>query len=101
MKEKIAILTNEGALSKDVKNGTLVSLFSMDDNIVTRVEYFKLKDEATEEHFSFIMKLKKVTMIYTDSLSMNLRKLLSNTGIIIKCKEDMAGDKFINQFVFV
>ncbi|WP_029904659.1 hypothetical protein [Prevotella sp. 10(H)] len=99
MEKIIAILTQKGALSKGIQENTTVNLFEIEGNNVKGVESVKL--ESTENnYFSLLMALKKVTLIYTDSISTDLKNILYKIGIITKCKDEITDDRFINQFVF-
>lgn len=99
MRKKVAILTQKGALSKGVQEDTTVNLFDLDDEKVTGVENIKL-EETTDNYFSLLMSIKKVSLIYVDTINNDLKRLLDMIGISTKCKDDMNDDKFINQFIF-
>lgn len=99
MVETIAILTEKGVPSKDLKKDTLVNVFRVEDGKVFEYESIKLEDNDSE-HFSHLLKLKEITLIYIEAVNNELRRLLNMLGIKIKCKEDWENDEFIGQFVF-
>lgn len=97
--KKVAILTQKGALSKGLQNNTTVNLFTMENDAVVEVENLKLEN-TSENYFSLLMALKKVSLIYVDTINNDLRRILEKIGIITKCKDEIFDDKFICQFVF-
>lgn len=99
MTKIIAILTQKNNLSKDVQNNTTVNLFEMDNEKVKGVETLRL-DNTENNYFSLLMAIKKVSIVYADTISTDLRNILAKIGITTKCKEDLENDKFINQFIF-
>lgn len=100
MEKVIAILTQKGSLSKGLQENTTVNLFKLnDDNKVMAVENVPLK-ETTHNYFSLLMSIKKVSLIYVDTISKELKLLLNRLGIKTKCKDEINDDKFINQFIF-
>lgn len=99
MEKVVAILTQKGALSKGLQENTTVNLFKLNDDKVTAVESVKLK-ETTHNYFSLLMALKKVSLIYVDTINNELKLLLSRLGIKTKCKDEINDDQFINQFIF-
>lgn len=99
MKKIIAILTQKGALSKGVQENTTVNLFELENENVKGVESLKL--ESTEDnYFSLLMAIKKVSLVYADTINSDLKSILNKIGIKTKCKEDIHSDRFINQFIF-
>jgi len=99
MEKIVAILTQKGALSKGLQENTMVNLFRLKDDKVTSVESVKLK-ENTYNYFSLLMAIKRVSLIYVDTLNNELKSLLNSIGIKTKCKDETDGDLFINQFIF-
>jgi len=99
MAEIIAILTQKGNLSKDIQDNTTVNLFEMENEKVKGVESLKLTN-TENNYFSLLMAIKKVSIVYADTISTDLRNILGKIGIKTKCKEDLDNDKFINQFIF-
>ncbi|MDU1905652.1 MAG: hypothetical protein E6772_12785 [Dysgonomonas sp.] len=99
MERIVAILTQKGALSKGIQENTMVNLFRLKDNKVTSVESVKLQ-ENTNNYFSLLMAIKRVSLIYVDTINNELRHLLNTIGIKTKCKDETDGDLFINQFIF-
>jgi len=99
MIKTIAILTQKGSLSKGIQDNTMVNLFEVDENMVKGVVSLKLEN-TENNYFSLLMALKKVSLIYIESINNDLKKLLDVIGIKTKCKEDMIDDKFIKQFIF-
>lgn len=99
MKKRIAILTQKGALSKDLQIDTTINLFSIEDEKVKKVENLQLK-ETSNRYFILLMKIKKVSIVYTETINTELKNTLAALGITTKCKEEMNNDKFINQFIF-
>jgi len=100
MRRKVAVLTQKGSLSKGVQQDTTVNLFDLDDEKVTGVENIRL-EETTDNYFSLLMSIKRVSLIYADTISNDLKRLLEMIGISTKCRDDdMDNDKFINQFIF-
>ncbi len=100
MKKIIAVLTQKGSLSKGLQDDTTINLFKMDDEKVTEVENVRL-EETSNSHFSLMMALKEVTLIYADTISHDLKRLLNKLGITTKCGDEIVDDRFINQFIFV
>ena len=99
MAEIIAILTQKRNLSKDIQRNTTVNLFELENEKVKGVESLKL-DNTENNYFSLLMALKRVSVVYTESINNDLRHLLSKIGIKIKCRDELNDDKFINQFIF-
>jgi hypothetical protein len=99
MTETIAILTQKGALSKGIQNNTTVNIFELENDKVKGVETLKLENTEAN-YFSLLMTLKKVTLIYTDSISNDLKNVLNKIGINIKNKDELTNDRFISQFIF-
>ena len=99
MEKIIAILTQKGSLSKGLQENTTVNLFRLENEEVKEVESVKL-ESTTDNHFSLMMALKKVNTVYTGSINNDLRNVLSRLGIMIKCKDEIANDQFINHFIF-
>lgn len=99
MEKTIAILTQKGSLSNDIHENTTVNLFKLKDEIVTGVESVKL-DSTTNNHFSLMMLLKKVNMVYAGNINIDLRNILTRLGINTKCRDEISGDKFMEQFIF-
>ncbi|NDV79070.1 hypothetical protein [Dysgonomonas sp. 511] len=99
MAKVIAVLTQKGSLSKGIQENTTVNLFSMENEKVKGVENIKLKGTG-HENFSLLMALKKVNLIYMESISAELKATLQESGISIKCKDEIGEDKFLSQFVF-
>lgn len=99
MAKIIAILTQKNSLSKGIQHNTTINLFEVDEDVVQGVESLKLENTGSN-NFSLLMALKKVSLIYIESINDDLKKLLEVIGIKTKCKEDMINDKFINQFIF-
>lgn len=99
MKKIIAILTQKGALSKGIQENTTVRLFSLEDEEVSKVENLKLEDIGNN-YFSLLMAVKKVSIVYAETINTDLRNLLNMMNIKTKCKGEMADDRFISQFIF-
>ncbi|MDU1891130.1 MAG: hypothetical protein E6767_10595 [Dysgonomonas sp.] len=99
MIETIAILTDKGALSKDLKENTLINVFKLENGKVCEYESITL-ESTDKKSFSKLLELKRVTLIYIESINHELKHFFGMLGIKIKCKEDWEGDEFINQFVF-
>ncbi|MDR2949299.1 MAG: hypothetical protein LBV71_08825 [Prevotella sp.] len=99
MAEIIAILTQKGNLSRDIQGNTTVNIFELENDKVKGVESLKL-DNTENNYFSLLMALKRVSIIYTDSINNDLKNLLSKIGIKTKCRDELNDDKFINQFIF-
>lgn len=99
MVETIAILTEKGIPSKEIKEDTLLNVFRVQDGKVFEYESIKLGNKDTE-NFSKLLKIKEISMVYLDAINNELRWLLCKLGIKVKCKEDWHDDKFIGQFIF-
>lgn len=99
MEKIIAILTQKGALSKGFQENTIVRLFSMKDDKVQKVENVKLEDTSNDS-ISLWMAAKKVTVLYAETISTELKYMLLVMGITTKCKEELGNDYFIEQFIF-
>lgn len=99
MIKTIAIITEKGVPGKDIKENTQLNVFRLKGGKVVEYENIKLESNDTD-YFSKLLKVKEISMIYIETINGELKKLLGILGIGIKCKEDWAGDKFIEQFVF-
>ncbi|NDW18173.1 hypothetical protein D0T53_04475 [Dysgonomonas sp. 216] len=99
MKKKVAILTQKGSLSRDIQTDTKVNIFDIENEEVSGVEQIVLEN-TSNNYFSLLMALKKVSMVYVDSINSDLKNILLKIGITTKCKEDIINDKFINGFIF-
>lgn len=95
----IAIITEKGVPGNDIKENTQINVFKLEGNRVCSYESIRLNNNDHKE-FSMLLKLKEITLIYTDTINNELKRILSILGIGIKCKDDWEGDKFIEQFVF-
>ncbi|MFV0417819.1 MAG: hypothetical protein ACK5KT_03655 [Dysgonomonas sp.] len=95
----VAIITEKGIPGKDIKENTQINVFKLEDNKVRSYESIKLNNNDHKE-FSMLLKLKEISLIYTDTITNELKRILNILGIGIKCKDDWEGDKFIEQFVF-
>ncbi len=99
MIKTIAIIMDKGGPSKEIKEDTTVNIFRMKDDKVFSHESIKL-DNNSNDHFSSLLKLKEISLIYMDTITNDLKYILSKLGIGIKCKDEWDNDKFISQFVF-
>lgn len=99
MEKVIAVLTQKGSLSKGIQDNTTVNLFKLQDEKVTEFESIHLSN-SENNHFSLLMVMKKVSLIYIDTISNDLKRLLEVVGIRTKCKDDTTDDMFINKFIF-
>lgn len=99
MEKIVAILTQRGALSKGLHEDTMVNLFKMNNEKVMGVENVPL-EETTNTYFSLMMALREVSLIYVDTISHDLKRLLEKLGIKTKCKNEVANDRFLEQFIF-
>ena len=95
----IAIITDKGSPSKEIKENTLINVFQLEGDKVSGYESFKL-ESSDDSSFSMLLKLKKISLIYLDTLNNDLKRLLQMIGVNVKCKEEWADDDFINKFVF-
>lgn len=100
MLKTIAIITEKGIPSKEIKENTLINVFSLDGDKVSGYESIKL-ERRDNNYFSRLLKLKKISLIYIDTINNDLRHLLHKVGIGIKCKEEWGDDLFIRQFIFI
>lgn len=99
MKQKVAILTQKGVLSKGLQENTTINIFELENDKIVGVENVLL-EETSEVKFSFMMCLKQVSIIYTESITNSLKKVLQTIGISIKCKDELNDDQFIALFEF-
>jgi len=99
MKKTIAILTQKGSLSKGIQPNTTVNLFSLVGDEVKEVENLKLEDTGNN-YFSLLMAVKKVSIIYIETINTDLKNMLNTLGIKTKCRDEIYDDKFINHFIF-
>lgn len=99
MVRTIAIITEKGVPCKGITENAQVNIFRMEDDKVLGYESVKLNDSDTD-NFSKLLKIKEITLIYIETITNEMKRLLSKLGIGIKCKEEWDGDKFIEQFVF-
>lgn len=99
MEKIIAILTQRGALSKGFQDNTIIRLFSLNDDKVQKVENVKL-ESTDNDSISLWMSAKKVTTLYAETMSADLKRMLQKMGIKTKCKDDLENDYFIKQFIF-
>lgn len=99
MEKIIAILTQKNSLSKGLQNNTTINYFKIQNEAVVEIETVKL-DNTSENYFSLLMAIKKVSLIYIDTISNNLKGMLNKIGIATKCGNEINNDRFINQFIF-
>lgn len=99
MVETIAILTEKGVPSKDLKENTLVNVFKLENGKVVEYESIRLED-SDKNNFSKLLKIKEITLVYIESINNELKNFFHMLGIKIKCKDEWEDDKFISQFVF-
>lgn len=99
MKKIIAILTQKNSLSKGLQDNTTVNLFDIENEEITGVVSLKL-DNTSEKSFLSLMKIKEVSLIYVDTISNNLKNMLTKIGIKIKCRDEILNDRFMTQFIF-
>jgi hypothetical protein len=99
MEKIIAILTQKNSLSKGLQDNTTVNLFKLYNEKVMEVVSLKL-DNISENYFSLLMAIKKVSLIYAGTISNSLKNMLNKIGIKTKCSEDIVNDRFIDQFIF-
>jgi len=95
----IAIITDKGYPSREIKENTLVNVFRIEGDKVSGYESIKL-ESSDNSKFSKLIKLKEISLIYLDSLNNDLKRLLQKLGVNVKCKEEWEGDDFIGKFVF-
>lgn len=99
MEKTIAIVTQKGALSRGLQHNTKVNLFSIKNDKVTGVENINLEG-TSENRFSLMLALKKVSVVYIDTISNDLRRILDIVCITTKLKDEFDDDRFIRQFIF-
>lgn len=99
MIRKIAVLTQKGTLSKGIQENTTVNIFELDDEVVRSVESVKLED-TSNNYFSMLMGVKKVTLVYAEWVATDLKKVLKTLNINIKCKDEISDDVFMKHFIF-
>lgn len=95
----IAIITDKGSPSKEIKENTLVNVFKFEGDKVAGYESIKL-ESSDSKSFSTLLKLKEISLIYLDTLNHDLKRLLQVLGVNVKCKDEWEGDNFIEKFVF-
>ena len=98
MIKTIAIITDKGTPGKEIKENMQVNVFRLENDKVSGYESIKLSSSDTGS-FSKLLKIKKISLIYIDSMSNELKRLLKILGIHVKCKEEWEGDEFIRKFV--
>lgn len=99
MKKRVAILTQKGSLSKGLQNNTAVNLFELDNDEVVGFQNMNV-GEVNENHFSVMMWMKDVSLVYADFISSDLKNMLNDFGISSKSKDNFSDDKFIQHFIF-
>lgn len=99
MVKTIAIITDKGVPSTEIKENTLINVFKLEGDRVSGYESIKL-DSSDTNSFSKLLKLKEISLIYIDNVNNELHRVLHKLGIGVKCKEEWEGDQFIGQFVF-
>jgi len=99
MKKRIAVLTQKNSLSRGIQENTTVNVFELEDEKVVGVENITLEN-PTNNYFSLLMAMKEVCIVYMQSMSNDLRRLLETIGIKAKCADETDNDKFIKQFIF-
>ncbi|MEA4916907.1 hypothetical protein [Proteiniphilum sp.] len=99
MKKIIAILTKKGRLMKDIETGSDVNIFKIENEKVVGYENLKI-DSSEYGQFSSLVRDKSIKLIYMDSINEQLKRILNNHGIGIKCKSECSDDRFLDQFVF-
>lgn len=99
MEKVIAILTHNGKLSEGLRNDLTINFFKMNDSQVTEVESIILK-ETSYNHFSLLMTMKNVKLVYFGTVGEELRRILNSLDIRTKSRDELYNDEFINKFVF-
>ncbi len=97
--KKIAILTQKGKLSTEISTETTFNIFEMENDNVVGVEQDKITN-STDSHISLWLKTKRITELYIEEINAELKKILIQTGIIVKEKEELTNNQFFNGFVF-
>jgi len=99
MRKKVAILTKQGTLCSDLQENTEMNIFALEGNRVVEYENIKLQNP---EYGSFmdIVKIKKVTLLYMNNITEELKHLLTKAGCLLKLQNEFHEDEFINQFIF-
>ncbi len=99
MRKKVAILTKQGTLCNDLQVNTEMNIFELEGNRVVEYENVKLQ---TPEYGSFLdmLKIKKVTLLYMNNITEELKHLLNKAGCLFKLQTDFHEDEFIKQFIF-
>lgn len=100
MEKKIAIPTHEGKLSKGISINTTFNIFDLEEDNVVKVEQVQIK-HATANYISLWLKTKRVTDLYIEEISSELKSKLNQFGIIVKEKDELSNNKFFNKFVFL
>lgn len=100
MLKTVAIITDNGIPSKEIKESTLINVFSLKGGKVSGYESIKL-EKIDNNYISKLLELKEISLIYIDTINNDLKLLLHKLGIGIKCKEEWEGDHFIGQFIFM
>ena len=95
----IAIITDKGSPSKDIKEDTLVNVFRMEGDKVSGYESIKLESNDSGK-FSKLLKLKEISLVYIGALNNDLKRVLQKIGIDVKSRDEWENDDFINKFVF-
>ncbi|MBB4037294.1 hypothetical protein GGR21_003211 [Dysgonomonas hofstadii] len=95
----IAIITDKGAPCKQITQNTLINVFRLEEDKVSGFESIRL-ESCDNNSLSRLLKLKKISLVYIDTLNHELKSLLQKLGIGIKCKDQWEGDEFIGKFVF-
>ncbi|NDV77906.1 hypothetical protein [Dysgonomonas sp. 511] len=96
-KRTIAIITDKGSPCKEIKENTLVNVFRMEGDKVLGYESIKLENSNS---FPKLLELKEISLIYIETLSKDMMRILQRLGINVKCKDEWSGDDFIGKFVF-
>lgn len=99
MKKIVAIVTQNGSLSKGLHKNATINLFKLEDEHVTEVENLSIDDDSLKS-FSLLMALKRVSIVYIGSIGNDVRHVLHMIGITIKSQDEQRDDQFIKHFIF-
>ena len=98
MRKIFAVLTKKGHLSSQPLEADL-NVFEMEEEQVVGYENIKINGGGYSQFLS-LLKVKHINLLYMDSITDELKKLLDKTGITVRSKEESKEDKFLNTFIF-
>ena len=99
MKKKIAIPTQNGKLSSEITESTLINLFELENNYVVGAKQEKVGNMAVKNVFLWLSS-QDVNEFYVENISNDQKEKLLSLGISVKTKQELTDNNFFNCFAF-